>query len=37
MTESPSDPDALHNLVNSFQEEICHLTELCGLRVSGKL
>ena len=37
MTESPPELDALHNLVNSFQQEICHLTELCGLRVSGKL
>ena len=30
-----AEPDALHNLSKTFQEEIAHLHKLCSLRASG--
>ena len=35
MTGGLSEPDALHNLSKTFQEEIAHLHKLCSLRASG--
>ena len=35
MTGGLPEPDALHNLSKTFQEEIAHLHKLCCLRASG--